>query len=320
MDELEAEPITQTEAGIVAKLPDGRMVEIDAEGNDREITEEAEPADVELDPEVFEGTAVEIEEAMPPEEALAVDVRDPSDVYRAMDRADEVMILEELMGRALDTMLYSFPQEGKTVTDLTVAGVNETVRMMNERGGTQIGISPQPPVVAEFTENGERFYRVMVFGRDARFPESGRWAASIEPAMMTKKDGSKKWDKFALTKALNKAQRNALKAFIPEDFRQHIIALYLNKGSVQELKRLGTGSVAELPPALDDDRAKEIKAEIEAAWQELNEINRQRMPPGRYNVYLTRAETDSHGRMEAFRDQIRELLAEEIKKREGAPQ
>jgi hypothetical protein len=331
LDEHEAEPLSQTPAAIVAKKPDGTMIEITPEGEVHEMTEEARPSPVDVDPEVIEGTAEELPDPAaeddpdafrPPEVSLAVDTRDSADVYRAMDRNDEELILDELMGRAITTMLYSFEQGGQLLTDFTVAGVNETIRLMNERGGTQVGISSQQPIADEFTENGEKYYRVMVFAKDARFPESGRWGTAVEPAMMDTKKKGKVWDKFALTKALNKAQRNALRAFIPEDFRQTIIAMYLGEGRVKELKPLGGGAVAELPPPLNDEKAQALKAEIEESYRELKTLNRLRMPPGRLHVYLTRAESESHERLEALRDQIRELVDEEkkiqLEKAEGA--
>lgn len=314
-------PIRQTESGVVVKAEDGKMLEIAPDGEVRDLATDVRPVPVDLSPDVIDGEAEELpapdddegspDAYRPPEVALAVDTRDPSDVYRAMDRADEELILDELMGRAIDTMVYSFNQDGKLLTDLTVSGVNETVRLMNERGGTQIGISNQTPIVDEFREGEKDYYRVLVFARDARFPESGRWGTAVEPKLMTLKSGKTKWDKFALTKALNKAQRNALRAFIPEDFRQHVIALYLGQGKVKELKPLGGGRVAELPPALQDEKADQLRSEIHEAYKELQSINRLRMPPARFNAFLTKAETDSHERMEAFRDQIRESIADE---------
>lgn len=304
LDALKAEALVETEAGLIAKEPDGSMVEITSDGTVREVTEvDDRPAPVEVD--------ADPEEFKPPEVALAVDTRDSTDVYRAMDRNDEVQILDELMGRAIKSMLYSFEQKGQLLTDFTVAGVNETIRVMNERGGTQVGISEQPPIVDEFTEGEERYFRCLVFARDARFPESGRWGTAVEPVMMVTKAKGKIWDKFALTKALNKAQRNALRAFIPEDFRQTIIAMFLQQGRVEKLQPLGGGAVAELPAPIDDERAQALKIEIHDAYRELKELNPLKMPPARFNAFLTRAETDSHERMEAFRDQIRQLTDEE---------
>ncbi len=322
LDELAADPVTQTEDAVLAKKQDGTMVEITPEGEVRDPTE----APPQPEPEVIDGEAEEIpdeetiedpELSKPPAAALAVDIRDSQDVYRAMDRNDEVMILEEIQGRALDTFVYSFKLAGKLTTDLTVSGVSEVVRLMNERGGCQIGISEQPPIVEEFREGDEDFYRVLVYARDGRQAGSGRWGTAVEPKMMELKDGTKKWDKFAMTKALNKAERNALKKQIPEDFRQTVIHQYLGTHHVLELKPLavtGGGAVAELPPALDDERAQAIKAEIHDAYKRLRALNKLKLPPARFNAFLTKAETESHERLEVFRDSILDWITEEEKR------
>lgn len=252
------------------------------------------------------------EDYKPPEVALAVDDRSEADVYRAMDRADELLILDELQGRVIKTMVYSYESKGELITDLSVYGVNETVRLMNERGGCQIGVSPVPePIVTEVREGEEDYYQVMVFARDARFPETGRWGSATEPKVMTLKNGNKVWDKFALTKALNKAERNALKKQIPEDWRQFIIAQATQQDRVEYLRPLGSGVVAELPPAIQSEEAELIRRQIHEVYAELKELNRLAMPPGRFNGWLTRVETESEERMEAFRDQLIDLVAGE---------
>lgn len=249
------------------------------------------------------------EDYKPPEVALAVDTRDEADVYRAMDRHDELLILDELQGRAIKTMVYSFESGGQLLTDLSVHGVNETVRLMNERGGCQIGISPSiEPIVNEVREGEEDYYQVLVFACDARFPSTGRWGTATEPKVMQRRNGDRVWDKFALTKALNKAERNALKKQIPEDWRQFIIAQATNQDRVEYLRPLGSGAVAELPPAIQGERADLLRKEIHEAYAELKELNRLAMPPGRFNGWLTRVETESEERMEAFRDQLRGLV------------
>lgn len=325
-DELDAEPISQTEEAVLARKADGTLIEITPDGEVRDPDEQAAPPPPEeIDGEAEEipldtseqATPEEIEAAKPTAVELAVDVADPNDVYRVMDRADEVLILDELQERALDTFVYSFTSGGQRQTDLTVAGVSEAVRLMNERGGAQIGISEQPPVVERETRGGEEYVRVMVFARDTRRPGSGRWGTAIEPVNFqdTKRKGQ--WDKFAFTKALNKAERNALKKQIPEDFRQTIIAQYLGTHHMQELKPLdalkvtGGGPLAELPPPLDDDKAKAIKAEILDRYKRLRELNRLKCPPAKLNAYLGKAETESHERMELLRDTFDNWIEEE---------
>lgn len=340
LDEMKATPVSRTDDGrIIAKRDeDNAMLEIDAEGSVRELGDEDLPQPIvheggqpqpEQAPETIAGTAVEVTDSddpdqyRPPEVALAV--QGPDDVFRAMDAADEQMILDELLGRVLDTMVYSFSQGGQMVTDLTVAGVNETIRLMNTRGGAQIGISKQPPVTDEFSApdaSGEivQYVRVMVFAVDARFPESGRWGLSTE-AKYIKKRGSDQmiWDKFAATKALNKAQRNALKQLIPENWRQYVIAAAIGQGRVRTLKAAEaarSGEEPSLPPPLDDDRAKELEAEVKAAFDELRELNALALLPGRFGAKFDRARS-SHEALEALRDEIRAQTEHEREKAGG---
>lgn len=322
LESLPAETVTLTDEHLLAKRPDGTMVTITVDGSWSEVEEAPAPEPEVIDGEAHEvplpeglaehATFDELEAAKPTAIELAVDPSDPHDVYRAMDKADEALILAELQDRALDTFVYSFESGGKQQTDLTVAGVNETVRLMNERGGTQVGISEQPPVVDHETRAGEEYVRVMVYARDARSPGSGRWGTAIEPV-----NNTKGWDKFAFTKALNKAERNALKKQIPEDWRQYIIAQYLGTHHMQQLqqldprKGLGAGRVAELPPALDDERAQAIKKEIHEKFGQLRKLNPLKMPPARMQAHLARAETESHERMEMMVDSMNEWIQQE---------
>lgn len=331
LDEVKADPIRpSTDGAIVAKMEEtGQLVEIGPEGNlkdfdgpeqlEEPIPETPVPPDLAAE---IDGTAEEVpvvdpdsedpDDFKPSEIDLKVDTLDDvgAEVARAMDRHDEVLILDEIAERAISTMVYSFEQSGKVLTDLSVAGVNEVVRLMNERGGCQIGISEQQPFVEEFREGDKDYYRVMIFAKDARFPETGRWGTATEPKIMATKKGPI-WDKFALTKALNKAQRNALKMQIPEEWRQVIIAQSKGTPALKMLQPLGSGAVAELPPALDDEQAQLLKKEIHEAYGRLKEFNRLAMPPGMFNAYLTKAETESHERLEVFRDSILELVQRE---------
>lgn len=336
MDELKAEPLSQTGDAILAKKPDGHLVEITTEGEIRDVTEPKPP-----EPEVIEGeaeevpignlghagvdasddaTPEEIEAAKPTAVEIAVDPRDEVDVYRAMDRADELLILEELQGQALQTFVYSFESGGKRMTDLSVAGVNECVRLMNERGKTQVGISEQPPIVEHEERGAEEYVRVLVFARDARHAGSGKWGTAVEPINF--QDGPPKrvgkWDKFSFTKALNKAQRNALKHQIPETFRQTIIAMYLGTVHHQQLKsidelKVAGGGTAELPsgPVLEDDRAEALREEINERYRVLRELNPLKLPPALKTQRLKQAEADGHERMEAFRDTVDDWIREE---------
>lgn len=315
IDELKGEVVTATDEAILVKKPDGALVEVTPEGEVRDPEElplpEPEPvgaAGVEISP--GEATNEEIEAAKPTAIELAVDPRDPTDVYRVMDRADEVLILEELQERALETFVYSFEQGGNRLTDLTVAGVNEAVRLMNERGGTQIGISEQPPVVEQFRRGEHDYIRVLVHARDTRRPGSGRWGTAVEPEKL-----KGKWDKFAFTKALNKAERNALKKQIPEEFRQTIIAQYLGTHHMRTLEPLqvvGSRPAAiAMPPIIEDEKADALRREIQEGYEELRALNKLKVPPASYNSWLDQVQRESHKRMEVFRDTLRQWVDEE---------
>lgn len=309
LDELEAEPLRQTETGIVAKKPDGTIVEVDPDGEVNEI-EEGLPEPVILgDPD----SVADADDYKP--SSTELEVINLDDLPRAMDLADEVMILDEIQGRALDKWVYSFTHEGKLVTDLTVHGVNECVRVMNERGGTRVGVSPQPPLVEQFNEGDQRMYRAMVYAVDGR-TGVGHWGMAIEKANF--KNG--KWDKFAQTKAMNKAERNALKKHLPAQLIEHLIAQALGQGKVQELQPAATSAakVIEEKPVIDDDRAQELKKEIRELYGKLKELNRMAVPPGQYNTLLASAERESHERLEELRDHIASALEREEKKAEAA--
>jgi len=311
MDELKADPLRQTaDSAIVAKKPDGELVEITAEGEVKPFTEDQ--------PEPIPATdlvpvdATDADEFKP--DATDLLVADLDDLPRAMDRADEVMILDEIQGRALANWVYSFEVGGKLQTDLTVHGVNECVRVLNERGGTKVGVSKDPPLIDQFTEGEERYYRALVYAEDRR-TGVGNWGIAIEPSKV-----KGKWDKFAQTKALNKAERNALKKHIPDEFRQVIIAQAIGKGRVQVLKPLGLGMPKDERPVLTDERAQELKAEIREAFVELKKLNRLAIKPGQYNSMLFGAERDSHERLEETLETINSAIAveEEAKAKRGA--
>lgn len=268
--------------------PDAEVVDSTAEEvESRDVVPDSEPP-AELTP----------DEAKPSERELAV-VKEIAevDVFRAFDRADELIILDELAGRGsamLEVMVYSFGEGRNQVTDLSVSGVNEAVRVLNGRMGHRIKISDRPPIVSEVREEDEDWYRVMVYAEDEA-DGSGAWGTAVEPKHIEIKKGpragQKLWDKFALTKALNKAERNAKKKLIPEEYRQQIIARYLQDESrVKRLAATTGGDVDEilLPPATGEEaealrtRARELQELIVAQ-------DRTKLLPGRFNALFARA-------------------------------
>lgn len=276
----------QDQFTVIVQKPDGETVSVDLEGEVIELPEVLSPDDVDVDADDFKPTEVD----------LAVDALDPRDVFRAMDRNDEVEILDELAGRAIASMVYSFEQgKGKFVTDLSYNGVNETIRLMNERGGTRIGIHDVPPIVEPLEVEGKRYVRVMAYAKDER-TNAGRWGMDLEPEMMKAGQGEK-WDKFAGTKALSKAQRNALRAFIPEEFRQQVIGLAVADGNVTKLKPLGAGTLPggtpleQMVEPVSGPDADRLRGEIKEAYEELKAGFGLRPLPGqRYGLLFEAAQ------------------------------
>ena len=337
----EVERQDPNDESVLARDPEGTLWHIDVAGAASKVDgeppepltlEQVEaaakaPTQVEIDGEMIDLS--DVDAYKPPSTSLEVDAVDPSDVFRAMDRHDEVLILDELAGKAINALVYDFGEGKDRKLDLSVAGVNETVRLMNERGGARIGIANQPPLVnvtqqvVDDERGSEPFYEVMVYSRDER-TGTGRWGVAIEPQNMRLKKGGTKWDKFALAKALNKAQRNALRAHIPEEWRQKIIAIAIGGGMTEKLRPIGGGNVAELPPPITGSDADRARAEVSAAYDELKELEggtSLSLPPARYNAFLTQAQTVSVKRIEEFRDHIHQIvtevkdrLAEEAKK------
>lgn len=241
------------------------------------------------------------------------------DVYRVMDRHDEEQILDELQGRPVGEMVYSFSPSGggKAVTDLSYGGVREVVRTLNREHFTAIQIDgDRPPMVDEFTEEGTAYYRVMVYAKDVATGQ-GQWGTAVEPKKMKLRNGSEKWDKFALTKALNKAQRNAMKACLPLKFVEVIKAQYLKDANkVRELLAgPGAEAVAELPPPLDTPEAKALQAKIRERYRELADMNRLALLPAKFNVLLTNVAHDLT-RMQDMLEHVEGLI--ELEKTERA--
>lgn len=251
---------------------------------------------------------------IPPGEEMVYDPSEPSDAWRALDKATEEEILQELAGNTLETMLYSFEQDGSMVTDLSVGGVNETIRVINERGGTRIGIAEQPPTIQE-TDDA---WRVMVRAVDFRTKVS-RWGIFEQAKVINLRRGGTRKNPFSLTIALNKAERNALAKFIPEGFRRQMIAqMLLLKGkpkeaqdAVRQLTAIGA-SAHEIKPPLDTPEAAALIAEVRKEYDRIKELDRLALLPKAFNQYLTTA----HHSEERLRDllghirQIREELEE----------
>ncbi len=132
--------------------------------------------------------------------------------YEAVDQVDDQAIIELMTGQTIQDYVYSFKQGGRTVEGLTLAGINEAA---NRRGGIQI----------EQVDYEERENSWIATAKAVdTITGSSRYGAYEQPKM----NGSRP-DPFAFTKAIHKAQRNAIKQLIPVPVIREVLNFYLQR-------------------------------------------------------------------------------------------
>lgn len=257
------------------------------------------------EPEAVDGTAEEepSPELQPVVDALLPAVIDPSDQHEVMVRMDEAdvqMLLTWAQGAALRKWVYDLP--GNKGTGLTVHAVQDVVQRMNWSGKAKIGVLPETltveTIVADEGEGGETYWVATIFARD-ELTGSSLPGSSMEPQRMKLKSGKRVFDRFARWKAIQKATRNALSGFIPEEIEQTVIAMFLRDSSrVQRIRTEAEAKVAELPAPLTDDEAKGLISECEAVYDEIKGLGggqgKVLLTPGTYNAWLLQSQHD-HG-------------------------
>lgn len=244
-----------------------------------------------------------------PEEIV---VASSEDVYRAMDQADEEMILDELQERLTGVMVYSFSQDGQQITDLSYEGISECARTLNARGFTRMRVAKDvQPIVNEIREEGQDWIRVAVYVEDEK-TGGGDWGVAVEPKKMQLRpdtaarwrkrpdkpdpdEHNRVWDKFALTKAMSKAKRNAYRSQIPLKLRQVLIAQFLKDPEKVRVLRAAAGgeAIAELPPALVTPEAEAKRVQAREIFTAIKAVHPTKyLLPGAFNALLMRHEHD----------------------------
>lgn len=290
----------------------------------------AEPPSREPQADGLEALAAQVVGAAASDEApsllpeVYVDPTRDADVFRVMDALDEAQILDSLEGRPSDVMVYTFQQGGKRVVGLSFHGVAECVRAINAHRFARIRVSDRAPVMREVQETDEKgetvtYIECSVYAEDEQ-NGGGMWGLARQPKFQTFRDSGRKpeLDKFASTKALSKAQRNAMAPLVPVAFREALIAHALgNEKRVKEI-RVGMGDpTAEMPPPLVDERATALKGEVRGVYDEIRKGWPRHLPPGQFNVKLRRAEVE-HAALEELRDELRSRLDHLKSSGEGA--
>ena len=132
--------------------------------------------------------------------------------YEVLDQVDDRAIVEMMTGQAIEDYVYSFKQGGRTVEGLTLAGINEAA---NRRGGIQI----------DSVEYEEREHSWLAIAKATdTVTGSSRYGAYEQTKVMGNRS-----DPHAFTKAIHKAQRNAIKQLIPVHVIRDVLNYYLNR-------------------------------------------------------------------------------------------
>jgi hypothetical protein len=259
----------------------------------------------------IEGTVAD--EGPEPDLAPAVDpllpvVSDPADQHEVMVRMDEAdvqMLLSWAQAGALKKWVYQLP--GNKGEGLTIHAVQDIVQRMNWTGRAKIGVLPETLEVeslsADEGDGDERYWVATIFARD-ELTGQVLPGSSMEPQRMKKRDGSRVFDRFARWKAIQKATRNALGGFIPEEIEQAVIGMATKDPSrVERIRTEAEVKLSEMPPPLDDDEARALIKQAEAIYAEIRELGGGRgkikMTPGTFNAWKLQAQ-HSHDRLRDF--------------------
>ncbi len=132
--------------------------------------------------------------------------------YEVVDQVDDQAIIELMTGQTIQDYVYSFKQGGRTVEGLTLAGINEAA---NRRGGIQV-----EEIKYEEQENSW----IATAKAVDTITGSSRYGAYEQPKM-----AGGRQDPFAFTKAVHKAQRNAIKQLIPVPVIREVLNFYLHR-------------------------------------------------------------------------------------------
>ena len=129
-----------------------------------------------------------------------------------IDTVDDQAIVEMMTGQTIQDYVYSFKQGNKMVEGLTLAGINEAA---NRRGGIQVNEINYKETDHSWIATAEAIDTIT---------GNSRYGAFEQPKMMGNRP-----DPFAFTKAIHKAQRNAIKQLIPVPVIREVLNFYLGR-------------------------------------------------------------------------------------------
>lgn len=183
---------------------------------------------------------------------MALRKMEPED-YELLDKRDEEQILAEIKGNIITEMFYSFPMDGRTVTGVSWVGTKEIAR--------QYGNISMDFIKVEETPDS---YIAIVKATDTKRGTS-LLGTAMQPKLMQTRKGEVE-DRFAYTKAVSKAQRNGIRAIIPERYLLEMYELFTKQGGFKTPKtprkpRKKVVAKAEVKAEVKTEVKPEVKAE-----------------------------------------------------------
>lgn len=164
----------------------------------------------------------------PEKEQVMTDITLPTDpkLLEAMELADERQIAEEIKGRVIEQFVYRFEIGGREVVGLSYAGVKQVAREMAKRG--------EPITIEDLVKEESDTHWTVTAKAVNLATQEHRFGVARQSKVQTFRNGSTKEDDYSLTKCVSKAQRNGLRAFLPEEVIVELIKEWQKKREDRE--------------------------------------------------------------------------------------
>jgi len=314
--------------GVAQQVP---AVEVGGPGPDETQPRDAEVVDAELAEAVEDATSVEVFTPEAGDEQAGFVAMDAHDAARFVKRIVEQAQLANLGKR----WIYALPGAGGR--GLTVDAVEDIVQQMNWSGRCRIKILPatlEVEVIEADEGDGPEPFWVATVAAEDELTGLTLVGTSMEPQKMKLKadtanrkrrelkpipEDNKVFDRFSRTKAIGKAQRNALESHIPEIVKITLIAMAAKRPElIERIETPAEAKLSELPPPLNNEEAKALIAELGRIYDGIRELGggkgRVLLPPGQYNAYLVQSQHSMEllGRMKDWLEQRREEIEAEV--------
>jgi hypothetical protein len=162
--------------------------------------------------------------------------------YQYFEKLDEQSVRDEVQGIWAKTLVYQFKEKGRTVTGLSIRGVEEAARFLVRHG---YDIVCDKAVVEETNTEYRSSCKVTYT------VPNGRQMVTYGYSRTLKAYSNGSSNEFAYIQALSKAQRNALRTVIPEKIMSTLIERFLrdtDKVKQVEENNIPEKTSAPLPP------------------------------------------------------------------------